>query len=535
MAETLETRVAAVVVYPDRARVTRSGTVKLEAGAQRVEISGLPSALEPASVRATARGSAQARLSSVEVRRYYLEEALEAGLRDLERKVEALEDQRRALEMRFNLEQGLRNAADGVLGSTEVYVRGMAFGKTATSDLLGLWDQVRERSTALDAAQQEMLVQRRELERTLTQLQSELAQRRVARGREAYLAAVEFLVVQPGELTIEVSYVLSGAGWQPLYDLRLEENEKTTVEASYLGQVTQKTGEAWEAVALTLSTARPSLSQGVPELTPWTINQRIPYQMQTAAMPKGGLMTRAAMPAPQAMFRDEEKSMKEDSDVADMPRSIEPVMAEVVTAGATVNYRVPGEVSIPSDGAPHKVNVARVQWNPTMDYITAPKIGETVYRRAKVRNDSLYTFLPGTANLFVGDEFLGNAPLEMLAPNGEAELAFGPDDRIKVERKLVRRDVDRKLLGARRIRYAYEIKLENYLPREAKVTVLDQIPVSRHESIKVRWESGDPAPVEQTDMGEVRWELTLAAQEKRTLRFEFSVEHPRDMDVTGLN
>ena len=76
-----------------------------------------------------------------------------------------------------------------------------------------------------------------------------------------------------GELELELSYVVTGAGWQPLYDVRSSDKD---VEVTYLAQVAQNTGEDWPAVSLTLSTARPSLALVLPELDPWYLRPRQP-------------------------------------------------------------------------------------------------------------------------------------------------------------------------------------------------------------------------------------------------------------------
>ncbi|NIP35116.1 MAG: mucoidy inhibitor MuiA family protein, partial [Gemmatimonadetes bacterium] len=207
----------------------------------------------------------------------------------------------------------------------------------------------------------------------------------------------------------------------------------------------------------------------------------------------------------------------------------------VEASGAAVTYRVPGAVAIPADGAPHKVAVARFELTPELDYVAAPKLVEAAYRRASLTNDSPYTLLPGPANLFAGEEFIGTTQLELVAPQGEVELYLGADDRVKVERELKRREVDKRLIGdRRRLRYGYEIALENRLPAEAQITLHDQIPVSRHEDIKVKLESADPQPTERTELNLLDWELTLAPGERRVVRFDFTVEHPRDMGLLGL-
>jgi len=215
--------------------------------------------------------------------------------------------------------------------------------------------------------------------------------------------------------------------------------------------------------------------------------------------------------------------------------SADMITAAVDASGAAVTYHVPAAVSVPADGAPHKVGIARFSLPPKLDYVSAPRLVESVYRRARVVNDSPYLLLPGNANLFAGDEFIGVTPLELVPPQGEIELYLGADDRVKVERELKRRDMDKTIIGGkRRLHFGYEIKLENLLPTSARVILHDQIPVGRHEDIKVRLETTEPKPLEQTELNLLKWEFTLEPKEKRFVRYYFVIEYPQSMEITGL-
>jgi uncharacterized protein (TIGR02231 family) len=158
-----------------------------------------------------------------------------------------------------------------------------------------------------------------------------------------------------------------------------------------------------------------------------------------------------------------------------------------------------------------------------------------VYRRATITNRSEYLLLPGQANLFVDGDFIGTLQLERIAPNEEFDLALGIDDRVVVTRELKAREVDKKIIGdRRRIRVAYEIEVQNLRDRTIDLDVRDQLPVSRHEQIKVKLEAADPKPIEQTELNELIWQLSLAAKAKQICRFEFTIEHPAAMQVMGL-
>jgi uncharacterized protein (TIGR02231 family) len=115
------------------------------------------------------------------------------------------------------------------------------------------------------------------------------------------------------------------------------------------------------------------------------------------------------------------------------------------------------------------------------------------------------------------------------------ELFLGADERLRVERELTTRDVDKSFIGdKRRIRYGYKVELENLRDAPQTVLVRDQLPLARDEQIKVRLEAADPRPAEHSDLNLLEWKLNVPAGAKLTVRFEFVVEHPRALVILGL-
>ena len=93
---------------------------------------------------------------------------------------------------------------------------------------------------------------------------------------------------------------------------------------------------------------------------------------------------------------------------------------------------------------------------------------------------------------------------------------------------------ERAIRDRRRLSYSYAITAENHTPTEVTLTLHDQLPIARHEDIKVRPEWTGPEPTRETELNLLDWELTLAPGETQAVRFDFVVEHPRGMGVTGL-
>src|SRR6266545_2133287 len=170
----------------------------------------------------------------------------------------------------------------------------------------------------------------------------------------------------------------------------------------------------------------------------------------------------------------------------------------------------------------------------TLDYITAPVRSPEAHLRATAVNTSAHALLPGRAAVFHGGDFVGTTELATWAPGEEVELALGLDDRVRVERELVRRTATKATLGSTRRREAeYRITVANHTPRPARVTVLDQVPVSRDEGITVKELRAEPAPAERSDLGVLTWNLVLAPGKSREILLGLRVELAKGVEMAG--
>ncbi len=529
----MQPAVERVVVYPDRARVTAVADCELETGVHRLLVDELPLVLEPESVRVAGQGTAQVRIQSVDVNRHFYTETPAAQARDLELQIEQTQDEMQVLADEMTRWQEHGKYLDGLRAATVEFAKGLSRGRTTVTDQANLLDFLRDQDVQMRTAVRDLKKQERDLKRRLQKLQNELNQQRSARPRERYRAMVEVEVLAAGTFRPEVTYVVHSAGWQPLYDARLRQTESgQTVELSYIAQITQQTGQDWTAVQLSVSTARPALNQQLPELYPWYLDVFVPPPVPVP-QPRGKMQMVAAAPmaAPAAAmdtFAMEEAELH--------VRRAEIVTADVGSEGTAVSFHVPKPADIPSDGSPHKTTLQQLQLDPKLDYLCMPKHTDAVYRRATITNNSSGPLLAGSASLFVEDEFIGRTNLEYTPTGGELELLLGVEERITVERELSKREVDKKMLrDVRRTRFGYEMELHNLLGTAVTVELHDHIPVSRNEQIKVKLEIARPTPTEQSDLNELEWHLTLPAGAKQTIAYEFVVEHPPALRITGLS
>ncbi|RMG92725.1 MAG: mucoidy inhibitor MuiA family protein [Chloroflexi bacterium] len=525
-------RITEVVVYPDRARVTAVGKAELTEGVHRLLVDELPLSLEPESVRAGGRGTARVRLLGVDVARQHYVETPAESVRELEARIEELEEQVKALTDEKESWLAHEKYMTGLRQETAEFARGLARGRTSIEAQVQLLTFLREQDLKIRAAMRQLDTQIKAYNRELDKLRRELQVVQSARPRERYQAVVEVEVLAAGHFTLSLSYVTGHAGWRPLYDMRLvetaESNGKSTVlEVTYMAQIIQNTGQDWQDVKLAVSTARPALNQRLPELEPWYIYAHQPH-------PRMKAMARPVAPMPQSMA----ESAAPPESVAEPEQvqvAMETAVAEVGSSQTAVTFHISGQTDIPGNGTPRKITMSQFSLPPTIDYLTIPRHTDAVYRRGKVTNITDAPLLAGSVHLFVGEEYIGQNKIEYTPVGGELELLLGVEERIQVERELVKREVDRRRLRDRRqIKYGYKIELHNLLPHTAKIELQDQIPVSRHEEIQVKLEQMSPDPIEISDLHLINWELALAANEKKIVTYEFYIESPRHLTIGGL-
>ncbi|MGZ0153500.1 DUF4139 domain-containing protein [Kribbella sp. WER1] len=518
--------IVAVTVYPERARVTRRGVVTVPGGDRTVYVGPLPMELEPDSVRVSGRGSAT--VLGVDLTMQHHAQAPDESVAAVERSWYEAQDAVAALadadDVQAQLDTFLGQLAKRAGGS---FARALAAGES-DPELGGFTESLAGRLSAVRAKRRELAAQRREAEQEFAAVDRRLAALREQRVPDRQAAAVALELPAEAEVEIELSYVVPLAGWTSSYDVRLQGDRLTL---TWFAMINQYSGEDWPECDLTLSTARPTVTAKVPELDPWYLDRFRPPVPVVAAPRAPGAVASYGMQADRrdrAVFDEDPMAVHEQSALlADLTATVE----QGVTAAT---YTPPRPVAVPADGGLHRATIAAFDLDADLDYVTAPVRSTDVHLRATVVNSSDHTLPGGKAAVFHDADFVGSAALPLWAPGEDVELALGLDDRIRVERKLVRREASKATLGStRRRQVEYETRIENHTPRRAKITVLDQLPVARDHEISVKPVTADPQPAESTDLGVLTWKLDLEPGAESVVKLGFRVDTAKAVDLTG--
>lgn len=522
-------RVDAVTVYRDRARVTRVARLDLPAGPSRVILSGLPLGLEEDSLRAAGKGGGRVGIFGISATRATGADAIDARAREARARVEALEDEDKALEDRGAAARARLALVDSLRSTwSEDRARNLALRPVAVREWadLAAWADA-ERSGALKAGR---LVERerRALARRLEEARAADAEVRARGGTTTTTLVFELEAERAGPFELSFSYVVSAAGWRPVWDARLDP-DAARLELAFYGTLWQATGEDWSDVALSVSTAQPARGLEVPRLDPAFLACARPPRAEEAA---GGARPRKlAAPAAPAL-----EARRDRADQVE--RLAEEPVARVEAGLLAATFVAPRRETLDGAGHPRKIALARFPLAAEVTRTTAPRAEAAAFLTARAVNETGFPLLPGEVGVYVGDEFAGKAALPFTPAGGDLSLAFGRDDRVLVERRVLERRHETQGILSREDLWRYHVRivLENRHATPVGVKLIDLVPVSRDEQIAVTVLDGSTPPTrDDPDRPGVReHDLTLAPKERKVVELGYRVSFPHGLGVAGL-
>lgn len=522
-------KISAVTVYADRAMTKRSAALTLRPGSYLVSFDNLPTLLQDESVRVDGKGSAGVTITGLEVKLLFLEQSGDKRVKEIDDEIRTLERQSGTLDAKKAGISSQKTFLDSIrVAWGDRISKELAVGRPTAAELQDASSFVGNGVTRAEEQSRDLEVEKRVIQDKIDALRRQRDEIGGARRKETKTVEVSLEVSREGDFNMELSAVTSRAGWEPSYDVRLAADGKTA-DLTFRSLVRQQTGEDWNNVDLTLSTARPSAGGAPPELYPWRVSFYRPMPVQSMPM--------AAAPAPYRTALAKKSMRIEDSagmmgQAEDTPAAFQ--TSEISSEQTSVSFHIPRSVTIPSDNSQHGNVVALEQLPVNLEFLAVPKLSPFVFLRSEIDNRAAYPLLPGKVNIFMGNTFTGSSNLKKVAAGEKFDLFFGSDDQVSVKREELKQHKEAGLFGKNRMSYRYRIVVNNFRGDSQIVTVRDQLPLTGDAEIKVSLDDPSIKPDESRDDGRLTWKLPMKAGEKRELTFGIVVEYPRDRELTGL-
>ncbi len=523
--------VSEVVVYEDRALVTREGEVPLQGGGmETVLVGGLPPALSETSLRAGLADPAKGRVISVASEVERRREIQDTVLR-------AVEEERRAAARKIaEVDDDLARLAarETYIGSYEKLIHKAISERTGggADPETAKWGDalkfVRDGRSAVLAARREAERKKEDLSRTHADLDAEAnrlrrPEERSVRTAEVALETRAAAAAAGGRVRLRVSYVIEGAGWVPRYDARFDA-EKGDLAVTYFGEVRQRTGEDWKDAKLILSTARPSVGAARPDL--------LPLRLAAAdAGPKGKGIAHREVAGARPLAGLEDAEVAERAAAAPEAAAGALVISETRENATSAVFTVPGLAAIPADGRPHKVPITTFRERAEASFETVPRLERFVYLKCAAKNGSPYPMLAGPIDIFRGSGFIGTSRLKFTAPGRPFEISAGIEESLKVRRAVTAYAWTGR---GKEKRHGFDIEVANFGEKPQRVTVIEGYPVSDIEEVRVTLDdSTTPASEHALKDGTLKWRLEVSAGEARKVHVEYTVRYPDDYAGEG--
>jgi hypothetical protein len=566
-------RVTKVTMYPDSALVTREVDVPEGIGAMELVVAALPA--ETINTSLYSEGSDGIRVLMTRFRTQPVLEDVREDVRKAEDQLKKLKTAAEKLQAEIDcIKQNM-----AMLTKLENFTEATTKTATEKATLNGetvitlskyVMDQRGEKAKELVALVQQLETNKEQAEFVQRKLRNLTAGSSKVE-RDAVIALAKNNAA-PGK--VRLNYLVRSASWQPQYKLRAGK-DKDDVVVEYLAAVYQQTGEEWNQVDLTLSTAQPMIDAAPPEL------KMLEIRVAARASPRPGVPAPAEGGGPFAgkpagdldkeaqtlrKRAQQEASAKNTLDASryineaaasEQNRELMQSKKEVLdnlykdrggrasaNQGPSVTYHLKNKMTVPSRRDEQVLEVAKITMAPDYYYKAVPLLNKHVYRLANLTNKSEYVLLPGEATMYQGTDFVGRMTLPLVAIGEQFTAGFGVDPQLQIQRQMI--DKDRTTQGGNQVlKFQYRILVSSYKSEAVKVQVWDRLPHAEKETAGVNLVKSTPEVSkdavylrEDKPNNLLRWDLevkpTMNGENALAISYEFKLELDRQMIISNF-
>ena len=512
-------KITDVTVFLRQAKETRSATVTIPKGNSDVVLSGISLEMIDQSLQVSVKGpgtliTATSRINYFETENSIPKDPKLTRLNDsilvFSKDVAWINEQKAVLNGEMSI-----FAANTKLGSTQEGLK--------PAELITLLDFYRTRQTDIRKKLFDLTNKEEKLNEKIQKYQGqidEMGEKPINPVKEIVLT---FSSETGGSLTIRPTYLVNNASWSPMYDIKVI-NTAQPVNILYKAKIVQNTGFEWKDCKVTISTANPSVNNDRPIMNPRYIDYYVYRVQSTVPLSAGISMNMMQINSP--VRKDAQDKEQEDSFVDAFDYN-----AEVSESEINVEFAIDARQTIKSDGKEHICAIQSYTVPATYKYHTVPKLEQAAFLLAKITDYGKYNMLSGPANIFFDDMYIGQTHLNPKVSSDTLLVSLGRDERIVVKRiRVLDKNSKRFIADSQKDVYTWETIIRNNKGTPIDIEVLDQVPLSRRDEIKV--ELTDKQGAEYTEeFGKLFWNYTVKPNDSKKIRFSYTVEYPKGKTV----
>jgi uncharacterized protein (TIGR02231 family) len=323
--------------------------------------------------------------------------------------------------------------------------------------------------------------------------------------KHTYTIFIDLIAKRFTNTTLGLQYLVTHVGWNPTYDIRIRSGGRSKrAILEFHANIWQDTGEDWKDIRLTLSNFFQELNPQVPYLSTYTLYGKEVDKVKTKVISttQNNKIGKAQTPVSQGVF---------DSDLAK-------------------EFIIPQRVSILSGLPTTKIFIKKspISYKEHNELVAAQF--PYIFRKSTLTNNFPWKLNTGLASIYYNLKFVGKVPLPAVPKGKEFSLNTGIDYGLKVYRSFKNEDHDGNMLSGRKsYTRIFSILVKNYSKYSKHVKVLEQIPISEIETVKISLEdSKNKSSKLANQKSWIYWNLILPPNSERSLKYSIKVEAPKD-------
>ena len=535
--ETIKATLTEVTVYAQGAQMHHKANYSVNAGVTEIIIEGISAFIDSKSIQV--KGTGDLVLLDTKFSFYYPQpsNALNQGASlKIKRDIQLLEDSLRVMD--FDIrdiqdEINVLNASKSIIASN-----GMVRSIGKVNDSINLLKQTIEYYTlkmnelnkkiiALEKKRQEKAFRKIAMETRLTDLKNYQNNNGEIENNKSPIPRITITVSAKTAVSgkLNFSYVVSNAGWTPIYDLRSDASNGK-IELTYKAEVFQSTGLDWDNIKLNISTNNPYVNKTKPTLNPWYIDYNI-YKSEN----KKGVMDKLqeVQITSQALFNRGYAYSEDMDDEKNIMGADQ--FTTVVHHLISAEFKIDLPYSIKSNNEKHMVLIKTANLDTKFKYYSVPKLDASVYLVAQMTKLDELQLVPGQANIFFDGSYIGETYIDPTTMDDTLNLSLGKDPSIVVKRTLLKKELKDRIIGDKRERtFAYSIEISNQKSSSIEIVIQDQLPITQNADINIESDNFAKGRFDERT-GLLEWSFILKAKENKVIDYNFRVKHAKDKNL----
>jgi uncharacterized protein (TIGR02231 family) len=208
--------------------------------------------------------------------------------------------------------------------------------------------------------------------------------------------------------------------------------------------------------------------------------------------------------------------------------------------GFQVTFKIPGRVSLGANQGAKSLRVSTATIAPDLAVRSAPVLDPTAFLEASFKQNEDAPLLPGRVAIYRDGAFVGRGKMAGAAKDETVRLGFGADDKVKIERSVVKRNEGSAgmiVTTSKTDERSFKTSVRNGHDFPLRIAIEDQLPVSENEEIQVEMLPSTTPPTAtnlRDKRGVLEWAFETKPGEARDIAFAWRVRWPKDKGVVML-